>query len=131
MTDQQDVPPHILQCLATWDRMATQLQWTHVTLGLLATILSLTVAAFASFLTPIWITVFSFLASVSLALLTSFRVGQKAGDLRAGWRHLSVALMRFRSQPDYTVADLITAYGEAETMLGDVQYSPSKGADPA
>jgi len=99
---------------------ATQ-NW-NVALGVLSTVSSLGVAAFASFLPPIAISGISFLAAVCLALMARFNLNRKVADIWNGWRHLNTALMKFKTVEAFTAENLIDAYYEAERMLGNATY---------
>lgn len=105
--------------LAAWDKMATRLLRAHLTLAAVSILMSSAVAAFAGQLKPDWIRIFAFVAALSTGLLTSLRVGDKARDVRNGWRHMEAALLRYQNSPEFTADQLIDAYVEGERLLGN------------
>jgi hypothetical protein len=69
-----------------------------------------------------------------LGLVNGFDIGGKADATRSGWRHLTTAILKFKTNPCYTYDQLIEAYSEGEQMVGGVpfrQQAPSAAAPSA
>jgi hypothetical protein len=59
--------------------------------------------------------------------MSGFNLGEKANRTRRAWRRLNAARLRYLSQEDFSVAQLIDAYSLAESEIGDVKENPVEG----
>jgi hypothetical protein len=118
-----DVPPEILKNLKIWSRMGNLLRFTHVVLVLAGTAAALLVATFTGELAPIYVKSLTYIATLSIGTLTAFNIAGKADSTRRAWRHVSAAILKFRTDPSFTIAALIRAYEDAEVMIGDVPFN--------
>ncbi|GAA5125908.1 hypothetical protein GCM10023212_28480 [Luteolibacter yonseiensis] len=105
--------------------MAVSTNRTFVALGIVATALSLGVTAFAGLIDNKWVLAgLAFSSSLALGFITNFNLGGKAAEIRAAWRILETALLRYKNQEDFTMEKLLDAYKLAEDTLGNVNYTP-------
>ena len=102
----KEIPPDIQEALKIWYRNATILRFIQVFIGILAIILTITVASKVVGTEPkilgiepsSWI---SWGAAISTGLLASLNVGGKANNMWNGWRKLNEAKMRYANQSDF------------------------------
>ena len=118
----REVPEEIQKNLHDWQLIANSLRILQMFLGVLGTVAALFVTSFTSEIGVRWIKVCSFVAAISIAILSAFDVGAKADSTRRGWRHLTAAILRFKTDPNFTEQQLIDAYSEGEAMVGDVPF---------
>lgn len=112
----------IMKHLSRWDFMANGLRTLHLVLGIIAVTSSLFVAAKVSLaVETFYVQCAAFLAALSVGLQTSLDLGGKVNRIRDAWRVLNTARLRYHADPNYTLAELTAAYGEAEQMVGDVR----------
>jgi hypothetical protein len=109
--------------LKKWNRDAAMLRVVHAFLTIMATVCSLLVAAKISAFKPDYIQWLSFMAAVSVGLLSAFDLGSKANRLRRAWRRLRTELLRFENGLSKE-EELIKAYALAEEIIGDVKEEP-------
>ncbi|HII92009.1 MAG TPA: hypothetical protein HA262_07545 [Methanosarcina sp.] len=68
--------------------------------------------------------VYAFIAALSIGLSNGFDLGSKANRTRKAWRQLNTAIFSYELNPNYTIDELIKAYYDAETIIGDVKENP-------
>lgn len=124
------VPAGYRELLPVWNRLAVRLHTTYIALGATATVSSLVAASFTVELGVVGVKVCSFIAAVSLALLTAFDVGGKGNGARSAWRLLNSAVLAYENNPQFSIERLHADYIAGENLLGDVKYS-SPTAKPA
>jgi hypothetical protein len=115
----REVPDEIKKAVNFWYRSAGILRFLHISLGLIAVILTITVASTIgekTSLTP-WI---AWGAAISVGIMTSFNLGTKSNSMRNAWRVLNEAKIRYENQDDMTIEKLIDAYRDGEKLIGDV-----------
>lgn len=117
-------PEEILKNLRRWEIMANLLRIIHILLGIVAITSSLLVAAKINSFDAVLIEWLAFLAALSTALLSGFNLGNKANRMRAAWRLLNTARLKYELEDTYTIGELIDCYNEAETIVGDVKEEP-------
>jgi hypothetical protein len=122
------VPQEIASHLNEWWWMANTNRSIQIVLGLVGLISSLFLSAFTDQMSPRDRKIAAFIAALSFGVLGAFDVGGKADSARNGWRHLNVAILKFQNDPCYTKDDLIEAYSEGETLLGNVSFNSQGGA---
>ena len=66
----------------------------------------------------------SVVAAISISLTSAFELGNKANNVRNGWRMLHAGIMRYEQEPDFTSEELIGVYEKAEKLIGDVNAHP-------
>ena len=109
--------------LKKWGYQTNYLRVIHALLTISATVSSFLVASKVSDLySPIrphisWI---SFVAAVSVGLLSAFDLGSKANRVRRAWRLLNVSLMKYK-KGKMPIEKLLDIYLEAEEIIGDVR----------
>jgi hypothetical protein len=115
------VPPQIEATFKAWRGQALRLRIVHVTLLVSASVFSiLTASDVASRARPF----FAVAAALSVGVLSALDLGVKANGLRNAWRHMNAAMARYGSMPSFTVEQLIQAYEDAETLIGDLPSGP-------
>ena len=95
----------------------------YLILGVTSIVSSLLVATFVEELGTHRTKVLSAISAISLALINTTDVKRKGNEFRQAQRHLRTESMRFHtgnSSPD----KLVTAFAEAEAMIGDVNFDP-------
>ncbi|MCX6674298.1 MAG: hypothetical protein NTY37_11030 [Methanothrix sp.] len=114
------VPAEIEKAIKVWNLSAGILRFLHISLGLIAVILTITVASTivkpADSLFP-WI---AWGAAISVGIMTSFNLGTKSNNMRNAWRVLNEARIRYDNQDSMTIEKLIDAYRDGEKLIGDV-----------
>jgi hypothetical protein len=118
----REVPDEIKEAINVWYRSAGILRFLHISLGLIAVILTITVASTIgekTFLTP-WTPWIAWGAAISVGIMTSFNLGTKSNSMRNAWRVLNEAKIRYENQEDMTIEKLIDAYRDGEKLIGDV-----------
>lgn len=108
--------------LKTWDLQSSVLRALHIILGILAIFSSLIVASKVTFFFST--EVYAFIAALSIGLSNGFDLGSKANRTRKAWRQLNTAIFSYELNPNYTIDELIKAYYDAETIIGDVKENP-------
>ena len=114
------VPKEISRAVEVWYRGSNILRFLHISLGLIAIVLSITVAS--KIIDPND-TIFSWIAwgtAIATGLLTSFNLGTKSNNMRNAWRLLNEATIRYENQKDMTLEKLVDAYRDGEKLIGDV-----------
>jgi hypothetical protein len=126
----KDIENSIIGTLSTYNDMATQLHLTYVILGCIAIISSVFVTTFIAGSTTTvsyrdYLPFVSFASTASITLITAFNLGTKANSCRTAWRYLDYTFSRYKTG-EITMAELLKAKFEAETILGgvDFQYNP-------
>ena len=66
---------------------------------------------------------FAFIAAVSIGVMTAFDLGTKSNNMTNAWRHLNAAVIKFNRGLCYP-EDVIQAYIEGETTIGNVTFQP-------
>jgi hypothetical protein len=117
----REVPPKMSDALRRWDRIAITLRYTQVALGTTGIVSALIVATFTKELGD-YLKVYSFLAALSIGILTAFDIGGKANKTRQAWRHLNTAILRYLYVQASSIDNLIDSYSQAEAMVGDVTF---------
>ena len=113
--------------LTTWKSQTNYLRIIHALLTISATVCSFLVASKVSDQDSIvrpYIAWLSFIAAVSIGLLSAFDLGSKANRVRRAWRILNVSLMRYE-KGKLPIENLLEKYLEAEEIIGDVREEPS------
>lgn len=132
VTTRRKVPKDIEDMLKGWSRRAQILRIIHVSVGLAAIILTITVASRIidpnTTETIHGVSIYSivaWLAAVSTGVLTSLNIGTKSNGMRNAWRKLNEAKMRYQYESGFEEKDLIDAYKEGEKYIGDVEIKIS------
>ncbi|TFH49863.1 MAG: hypothetical protein E4G89_04175 [Methanothrix sp.] len=117
----REVPTEISYAIKAWYRGSNILRFLHISLGLIAIVLTITVAskviAADDSLFP-WI---AWGAAIATGLLTSFNLGTKSNNMRNAWRILNEAKIRYeKNEQDMTLVKLVDAYRDGEKLIGDV-----------
>jgi hypothetical protein len=125
--------PDIVQFLKIWRGKATGLRILHASLGASSVFFSLLTTTVLQFHSDDqWNTyakIFAFIAALSIGLLTAFNLGTKSNDMTNAWRKLTAAVMRFNCGL-IKEEDVIKAYIEAESLIGDVTFDQSAQPHP-
>lgn len=116
----EEVPPEILYRLKMWNRVSGWLRYLHISIGIIAIISSVTVAARLLDVSSESMSWVAWLAAISSALLTSMNLGTKSNQTRKAWRDLNTAVLRFQNEEDFSIEKLVTAYENGEKTVGDV-----------
>lgn len=131
VSTKRPVPKDIRDILDRWSQRAQILRIVHVTIGLAAIILTITVASrviepdihsirgIDAYDLVAWI------AAVTTGILTSLSIGSKSNGMRNAWRLLNEAKIRYENEDDFDVEKLIDAYKEGEKLIGDVEIKIS------
>lgn len=120
----KQIPPEMELAYRWWNRMAVGLRYLFVLLGVSATIAALGVTAFTEYLSPMHLKIGTFIAALSIGLLTSFNVGSKANAFRRAVREFTAASILYRETTEFTLVHLVEAYRNCENIVGDVHYVP-------
>ncbi|MEO6980294.1 MAG: hypothetical protein ABI113_18020, partial [Mucilaginibacter sp.] len=124
------IEKNVIIALRVYHKVAVQLRITYVIIGTVAILCSVFVTTFISGAEKSeykqWLPFVSFASTASLTLITAFNLGAKGNNCRNAYRHLENSYMRYKAEPDYTLADLVKAKNEAEKIIGgvDFQYNP-------
>ncbi len=129
----KEVPKEINDALSIWYRNAAILRFLQVTIGVIAIVLTITVASKIVGTEPkllgieggAWV---AWGAAIATGLLTSLNVSNKANNMWNGWRILNEAKLRYVHQDDYDICKLITAYQEGEKIIGGVDIKVGGGS---
>jgi hypothetical protein len=116
VNNMREVPKEIKKAIDVWYRDAGILRFLHIFLGLMALVLTITVASSIPNQNP-WI---AWGAAITVGILTSFNLGTKSNNMRNAWRILNEAKIRYENQDDMTLEKLIDAYRDGEKLVGDV-----------
>lgn len=114
-------PSRIVQIHKTWSWQVRSLRTAHVALVIIATASSILVSAgiandYLGVPNPLAI-----IAAIAIGLVSAFALGDKANDFRNAWRVLNAAIIRYETEPEFTVEQLIKAYEDAEQLIGDIK----------
>ncbi len=115
----REVPKEISHAINVWYRGSNILRFLHISLGLIAIVLTITVAS--KVITDD--SLFSWIAwgaAIATGLLTSFNLGTKSNNMRNAWRMLNEAKIRYEIEKDMSVEKLVDAYRDGEKLIGDV-----------
>lgn len=120
MEEIEQVTKEISAFLKELNNWATQLQSLTVFITLTAVTTSLAIGFFAGELNPIWIKIMALVAAFCTVSMSALRLEKKARDMREGYRYLQHAVYKYRIG-SYDIDALITAYFEAERIIGHVE----------
>jgi len=121
--------PEMLIHLKLWGNNAQILWVYHILLGILATFFTILSASLIDVIDNIYIKIFSIIAAISISLLAAFSLGIKSNNVRAAWRKLNTAIIKFNAN----LADkkaVIQAYEDGEALIGGVSYSSDQIEKP-
>lgn len=124
----KQIPPEIEADYKSWQFQATLLRFLFVLLGVSATVAALAVTTFTTELTAhgtTYLKLGTFVAALSIGLITAFDIGGKANAMRRAVREFTVASILYREN-ELTFDDLVTAYRHCEDIVGDVNYIPQR-----
>ena len=111
--------------LKLWGNNA-QLLWVyHILLGILATFFTILSASLIDVIDKFYIKIFSIIAAISISLLAAFSLGTKSNNVRAAWRKLNTAIIKFNANL-IDKKEVIQAYEDGEGLIGGVSYSPDQ-----
>ena len=117
--------PQMLIHLKLWGNNA-QLLWAyHILLGVLATFFTILSASLIDVIDNIYIKIFSIIAALSISVLAAFSLGTKSNNVRAAWRKLNTAIIKFNANL-IDNKEVIQAYEDGEALIGGVSYSPDQ-----
>ena len=122
--------PEMLIHLKLWGNNAqilwgnnAQILWTyHILVGILATFFTILSASLIDVIDNIDIKLFSIIAAISLSLLAAFSLGIKSNNVRAAWRQLNTAIIKFNANL-IDKKEVIQAYEDGEVLIGGISYS--------
>jgi amino acid transporter len=115
--------------LKIWNLLAFFLHTLYVLFGIVAITASVYVttyvSAFKAEKSHTEIPIVSFIATLSITLITAFNLGEKANAFRRAWRELEMGLNQHLTDAK-TLDDLIKTKLDCEVIVGgvDFQYSP-------
>jgi len=116
--------PEIAPFLIKWKRMARNLRFSQILLGLLATFFSILTATTVSVGIQnfdSYSKYFAFIAAVSIGIMTAFDLGTKSNNMMDAWRLLAAAVMKFNTGPTPSERQVvIDAWVKGEKTIGDV-----------
>jgi len=125
----EEIPKEIDDALKTWYKNAIILRFFQVLMGIVAIILTITVASkivgteqILGIEASSWV---AWGAAISTGLLASLNIGSKANNIWNGWRILNEAKMRYMNQDEFKIDKLIDAYRDAEKTIGGVDIKVS------
>lgn len=125
----QEVPKEIEQQIKRWHCSAIILHSTYITLGVISVVSSVIVATFTEQLQPFWIKVLAATSATSVALIKTTDVGRKGNGFRQAHRRLKSETMRLKKDKGFN-EDLIKAFVESESMIGDVVVTIQNSSEP-
>ncbi|GGA90162.1 hypothetical protein [Puia dinghuensis] len=118
--------------LRIWDQMAIFYQGLFAFLGLSAITMSIYVASSVGDEKKKRTVKFCSVAAACIfSWLSAFNLGKKSNDIRDAYRYLNKAMMNYESSKDTSetsINNLITAYGEAERMIGPLEFNATSSS---
>jgi hypothetical protein len=108
--------------------MARSLRVLQVSLGVLGTMSAFAVTTFAGELGTLLVKLCSFIAALSIGILTAFDIGGKANATRHAHRLLSLAVLRYLYLPASSPDNLLDSYAQAQEIVGGVTYRHVDGS---
>jgi hypothetical protein len=126
----KDTPKDINEALQKWSLMAALLRLAFFVLVVVSIGGSLVVTTFTSELEPLTLKLCSFASALSIGLLTGMDIAGKANRVRQAVRRLTVSRLRYSTQVEYPIDQLISEYQLAERLIGDVNYIPQNSGGP-
>lgn len=114
--------PEMLIHLKLWGNNAHLLWKYHVLLGILATFFTVLSASLVGLIDNNFIKIFSIIAAISVSLLAAFNLGTKSNNVRAAWKKLNTAVVKFNVDL-ISKEEVIKAYEDGEALIGGVSYS--------
>ena len=116
----REVPKEISHAINAWYRGSNILRFLHISLGLMAIVLTITVASKVIAADDSLFSWIAWGAAIATGLLTSFNLGTKSNNMRNAWRILNEAKIRYEIEKDMPVEKLVDAYRDGEKLIGDV-----------
>ncbi|TPQ29030.1 hypothetical protein [Methylomonas koyamae] len=126
------IPDYIIETRNSWYRNCINIQSGFIILGIVSILASLVVSTFEPELGSFWTRAVAFVAAATSGVLSSFNMVQKNKDVWTAWRMLTVAILRYERQPEFTMQQLIDVYEQAEAINGNpslVTTPPENRAD--
>ena len=117
---EKEVPEYLVNRLKRWGIISNILRFVHVGLAIIAIVSSLLVTSQITEGTDFPKELFAFIAALAVGLLSSLDLGTKSNNFRRAWRALSVVILRYENTNEISIEKLITAYDNAENIIGDV-----------
>lgn len=120
---QKEIPAEVMKQLKNWEKQANILRVFHIFLGITLVVASVTVASRLLEANSLAMALTAWLTAITSSILVSMGLEEKSNDMRTAWRMLNVAILRYQTQDDFKIDDLITVYKTAETVIGDVKVN--------
>jgi len=120
---QKEIPAEVMKQLKNWEKQANILRVFHILLGITLVVASVTVASRLLEANSLAMALTAWLTAITSSILVSMGLEEKSNDMRTAWRMLNVAILRYQTQDDFKIDDLITVYKTAETVIGDVKVN--------
>lgn len=71
-----------------------------------------------------WLKVVTFVNTICIAVVASFRMGERASAARQASRDLEAAIYRYRWEPAFTIKELNEAFSKAQATMGHPAFEP-------
>lgn len=121
----EPIPAYITETCDGWYRMGVKTQYTLIVFGVVSVLASLIVSTFEPELGSFWTRFVAFIAAATTGLLSSFSVVRKNRDIWSAWRMLTVGILRYKNQDDFTIKQLIDTYQNAESLIDNPTFVPN------
>lgn len=112
--EKEPVPNEIKEQLNKWNIQARLLRATYSILGLSVIIASVMTGAG-------WVQEkVALLAAIATGALTYYKLETRSDNMRNAWRMLNTAVLRYKTEEDFTIKELNEAYIKGEETIGNV-----------
>ena len=114
------LPQEVLKAGGIYFVLGNAVQIIMILLALTSFTASLVVATFSDTFPEKWMMKsVAFTAALTAGILSLFNLQKKNQEIWAAWRMLNAAILRYQYVPDYTRAELLAVWEQAEKTLGN------------
>lgn len=117
-TIRKKLPEEIELRLKRWHHNAALFKYSQLGLGILAIVSSVTVASRLFLADSLIVSLLAWIAAIASTLLTSLTLETRAIHTRQAWRILNEAVLRYRTEANYTIEQLNKEYKKGEDTIG-------------
>lgn len=116
-----EIPNQIKKSLKKWNIESSILQFLYIFLGAISIIAPLIVAGFTDLLGDFLTRLVSFCGAIAVGIIGGFRLSMHANKSRRAYIELRSAIVRYETNPDFTLDNLAEEYTSIAKTIGSIK----------